>query len=220
MLAPTNISGFWGKDVILQSYIAIIQTANHGHDTMQSIKEASRFMVGAATLRALTIQRMNTPNISFSSVAQPALKNDETASKLRQSIETLADSESAWFRNTPPHTLASAKVMQSRQQEVAAFALIGASTLVAATHAGLAQDEQLDERLSQAYRAIDELSGTAASKRQIKEFFEHEVVRSAADKDSARAALLRGENKYLDDYANGVFARYVDTVDRSNDFDM
>jgi hypothetical protein len=42
-----------------------------------------------------------------------ALRDGADGQNLRSSIEKLADQEGAWFRSTPPHTLATERVMQT-----------------------------------------------------------------------------------------------------------
>lgn len=190
----------------------------------QSIKEASRFVVGAAVLRAMTIKAMNKTEseVDFSSVAAPALRDNDTAQQLRASIEKLADLESEWFRNTPPHTLTSPKVMQSRQIEADAYIAIGAATLAVVVngkhHDGM--DDVLEDHFVTAYQAIDQLTGSVASKRDIKLHFEGEVMRAATDTEHIRGVLNSSESKYLDAYANNILSRYDEALDRSSDFDM
>lgn len=96
---------------------------------MLSIREASRFVIGATMMRAKAIEASGNAGITFDNVAHAALRADADGDKLRMSIETLADRESGWLRSTPPHILKTERVMQSREAEIRTFTAISAAVV-------------------------------------------------------------------------------------------
>src|SRR5581483_4414136 len=119
--------------------------------------------------------------ISFDHVCAAALREGEDGQKLRESIETLADHEATWFRNTPPHTLKTAKVMQSRDAEVKTFVAISAAIVATIEHAPAAAMQNSDalsklhDAYEAAYAAIDSTPGSAADREMLKEAFQDQA---------------------------------------------
>lgn len=191
-----------------------------------SIREASRFVIGAAMMRAKTIEASGNTGITFENVALAALRDSADGQKLRQSIETLADQESGWFRSTPPHVLKSERVLQSRESEVRTFTAISAavvSTVELADQAANGDSEakqDLHNKYVEAFHAIDGTPGSTQDRRQLETVLREQTTTVTEHKDFILTSLKEAETAYLDAGAAAILSRYDKSVDRSNDFEM
>lgn len=191
-----------------------------------SIRDASRFVIGAGLMRQKAIEASGNPAISFENVAQAALREGPDGQKIRQTIDTLADQESAWLRNTPPHTLNSDRVMQSRAAEISAFtaihrAVISTVAFDAAPPAekGAAETE-LRQSLLHVLEAIDNTPGSRADREGLLSNLRDQVVAVAGDGDFMKRALRDSEQAYLAADLDKTFARYANpSLSRSEGLD-
>lgn len=191
-----------------------------------SIREASRFVIGAAMMRAKAIEASGNTGITFDNVALAALRDGADGQKLRQSIETLADQESIWLRSTPPHVLKSERVLQSRVAEVNTFTAISAavvSTVELADRAAVGDSDakhDLHDKYVEAFHAIDGTPGSTQDRRQLETVLREQTTAATEHRDFILASLKEAETAYLDAGATAILSRYDKSVDRSNDFDM
>lgn len=138
-----------------------------------SIRDASRFMIGAAILRDMA--QTNSPGsaITGANVATAALRPGPDGAGMRASIARLAEQEAAWFRSTPPHTLVSERVLHSRVQEMATLNncnLAALATLACGAAAAGGEPQArtiLQSRYQAAIRAIDEMPGSTTERRAL-----------------------------------------------------
>lgn len=190
-----------------------------------SIQEASRFVIGAAMMRAMAIEATSNADITFDAVALAALRDGADGEKLRLSIETLADQESDWMRSTPPHVLKTARVLQSREAEVRTLtaiyaAVIATVELADAASAGNTQAHQaLHGKYMDAFRSIDKTPGSTQDRRHLKSLLRDQALAVSTASEYVDTALKSAEKSYLDADADAILSRYV-TLDRSEDFDM
>jgi hypothetical protein len=190
-----------------------------------SIREASRFVIGAAMMRAKAIEASGNAGITLDDVALAALREGADGEKLRLAIETLADQESGWMRNTPPHVLKTERVLQSREAEVHAFTAISAAVVATVeladdASAGNAQAYQtLHGKYMDAFRSIDKTPGSTQDKRQLKSLLRDQALAMTTEGDFIGTVLKSAETAYLEADADAILSRY-DTLDRSDDFDM
>lgn len=191
-----------------------------------SIRDASRFVIGAGSMRERAIEASGNPAISFENVAQAALREGTDGQKIRQTIETLADQESGWLRNTPPHILNSDRVMQSRAAEVKAFtaihnAVISTVAFEAASPCEKAgAEDDLRQSLLDVLEAIDNTPGSRADREGLLANLRDQVVSATSDGDFIKRALRNSEQAYLAADLDKTFARYNSpSLSRSEDLD-
>ncbi|WP_460198999.1 hypothetical protein ACE15N_22185 (plasmid) [Xanthomonas campestris pv. passiflorae] len=186
-----------------------------------SIRDASRFLVGAALMRSKAIEASGNPGISFDYVASAALRTDADGERLRLSINTLADQEAGAFRNTPPHTLTTDRVMQSRDAEVRTWRAIGLAGIETIEHSGDldAAGPRLQSSYMDALKAIDETPGSTQERRQLHAVLQDEIAAAATEPGKAVDLLRKSERSYLDAERDAILARYEGKLTHSDDYD-
>lgn len=190
-----------------------------------SIREASRFVIGAAMMRSKAIEASGNTGITFESVALASMRDNADGAKLRQSIETLADQESTWLRNTPPHALATDRVYQSRLAELKTFrsinmAVIATSEFGAKASAGdVPATKSLHENLVNTLGVIDQTPGSTQDRRNLLSSLNKQVTLIGPGEfmfDMMRSA----EGAYAERFRAERLARYMDpALERGEDFD-
>ncbi len=180
-----------------------------------SIREASQFFIGAALMRAKTIEASGNKGITIDNVALAALRAGADGEKLRLSIATLAENESSWLRSTPPHALKTGRVMQSRELEIRAFTAIHAAVIATIDQA----PQSLHDRYIDAFRAIEATPGSTQDKRQLKSLLREQALAGTDTPESIESALKNAEKAYLEANAEEILSRYT-TLPRSSDFDI
>jgi hypothetical protein len=191
-----------------------------------SIREASQFVIGAAIMRSKAIELSGNSDITFDHIAIAALREGSDGEKLRLSIETLANQESALMRNTPPHTLKTERVMQSRSTEIRTFSAISDAVITTVELADSANSgnkeahKTINDKYIAAFRAIDETPGSTQERRQLKAYLRDQAMTVSTEKEFVSTTLKSAETSYLEADAEAILSRY-DILDRSsNDFDM
>jgi hypothetical protein len=192
-----------------------------------SIREASRFVIGATRLRAQALQHSaHAQMLTFDNVAAAVLQPSTEGKQLRQTVETMADSEAEWFRSNPPHAMSSERVMQSRAAEVSALRKVGGaavSTLVYGARA-IANDgpaaEQLTSIYSGAYAAIDAAPGSTNDRRSLMALLHEQAQRLSSKPEIIRNLLNIAEKRCLARQADAILSRYTNSVERSDDYDI
>jgi hypothetical protein len=189
-----------------------------------SIRDASRFVIGAGLMRERAIEASGNPAISFENVAQAALREGPDGQKVRQTIDTLAEHESAWLRSTPPHTLRTDRIMQSRAAEANAFTAIHCAVISAIAFEVAPPTEKphaesgLRQSLTRAIDAIDHTPGSRADREGLLGSLRYQVVSAASDGDFMKQALRQSEQAYLAAELDKTFARYTKpSLSRSED---
>lgn len=171
---------------------------------MLSIREASRFVIGAAIMRDMAIQNSPGTNITFANVAEAALRPASDGASLRSSIERLADHEASWFRSTPPHTLATGRVMHTRQQEVRTLNSVNLAVLATLEHSRDAAEGDpsaervLQESFQKAIQAIDEMPGSTTERRGFLHMLKAQTMEASSDAAYIETALAAAQRSYLD----------------------
>jgi hypothetical protein len=190
-----------------------------------SIRQASRFVIGAAMMRAKAIEASGNNGITFDSVALASMRANADGAKLRQSIETLADQEATWLRNNPPHTLATDRVMQSRQAELKTFRSINAAVIVTSELANKAMtgDEDagnvLHEQLVSTLGVIDQTPGSTQDRRNLLTSLKAQVA-LAGPADFMSNVMRSAEGDYAERFRAERLARYMaPPLERGEDFD-
>lgn len=190
-----------------------------------SIRQASRFVIGAAMMRAKAIEASGNTGITFESVALASMRSNADGAKLRQSIETLADQESSWLKNNPPHTLATDRVLQSRQAELKTFRSINTAVIATAELAGPAQagdedaEKGLREHLVSALGVIDQTPGSTPDRRNLLASLKAQVA-LAGPADFMTSMMKSAEGEYAERFRAERLARYMTPpLERSEDFD-
>ncbi|WP_338745301.1 hypothetical protein V3D52_24260 [Pseudomonas putida] len=191
-----------------------------------SIRDASRFVIGAGSMRDRAIAASGNPAISLENVAQAALREGPDGQKIRQTIDALGEQESAWLRNTPPHTLRSDRVMQSREAEANAFIAIHRAVIsgVVFENAGAGDKREaetgLRQSLTSALEAIDQTPGSRADREGLLANLRDQVIAVASDGDFMKQLLRHSEQAYLAADLDKTFARYANpSLSRSEDLD-
>jgi len=193
---------------------------------MMSIREASRVTIGAEILRREAMRHSSGQLVTFDHVAGALLRPDADGQKLRSALDTLADQESNWLRNTPPHTLKTDRVMQSREAEISTFTSIGAAVIATIEHAEAAsmQDANAQSGLHEAYQkaleAIDNSPGSGQDKLAMKESLQQQATSATEYGNEVISALSLAETALLEAQAEQSVNRWGNTLTRSNDFDM
>jgi hypothetical protein len=193
---------------------------------MLSIREASRFVIGAAIMREMANKNSPGANITFDNVAVAALGQDNDGAQLRSSIQKLADQEAVWFRSTPPHTLATERVMQTRAQEVRTLNSVNLAVLMTLEHSRDAAEgdptaiKTLEDSYQTAIRAIDEMPGSTTERRSFLQSLKSQVIEASNDRAYIEQALDRAQHLYLDAMMSERLAAYQSpSQDRDNDND-
>jgi ribosomal protein L14 len=193
---------------------------------MISIREASRFTIGAEILRREALRHSEGQMVTFDHVAGAILRPDADGQKLRDALEQLAKQEANWLRNTPPHTLKTDRVMQSREAEIRMFKGIGAAVIATIEHAEAAsmQDTNAQRALHDAYQGalevIDNSPGSAQDKLAMQDSLKQQATSATEYGNEVIAALNLAETAYLEAQAEQSINRWNNTLTRSNDFDM
>lgn len=192
-----------------------------------AVRQVSRFVVGTALMREHAIKASGIDTITFVDVADQALTKTPEGRRVMTSIETLADNEAAWFRNTPPHALASERVVQTRSAEIAAFGALHKAMVGTVEHADTALQgdagakDALQGIYVEALRAIDLAPGSAQERRHLLTHLREGVRLVAPDNADGVTQMLRNaETAYMDRRSAEILARYENTLERSNDFEM
>lgn len=188
-----------------------------------SIREASRFVIGAAIMRTKAIEASNVA-ITIDNLATAAFREDADGEKLRHSIDILADGESGWLRNTPPHVLKTERVIEGREEEIRAFAAIHAATIATIEHASdasagnTAAHQALHTAYMGAIEAIAANRGQISERRQLKALLHDQAQALTTEGEFVNSVLKEAESAYLTADFEATMAKY-DQLDRSNDFD-
>lgn len=190
-----------------------------------SIREASRFFIGAAIMRARAIEASGNAGITLDNVAVAALREGGDGKKLRLSIDKLADEEESWMRSTPPHTLKTERVIQSRGAEIRTFTAINAAVIATleleerASRGEPAASAQLHKKYVNAFEAIDLTPGSTQDRRQLKELLATQTSTMSADSGFITKELRNADKAYTQAVEAAILSRYV-KLERSDDFDM
>lgn len=191
-----------------------------------SIRDASRFVIGAGLMRQEAIAASGNPDITFEDVAQAALREGPVGQKIRDTIETLADQEAAWLRSTPPHILSSERVMQSRNAEVRAFTAIHTAVIDTISFDGADApnkpdaERKLRESLVSVLGAIDGAPGSKADRENLMANLRDQLFSVAHDGDFIKKTLRESEQAYLAADLDKTFSRYTaPPLQRSADYD-
>lgn len=191
-----------------------------------SIRDASRYVIGAAVIRDMAIK--NNPNspITFENVVAMSLRDGNDGQTLRASIEKIADHESSWFRNTPPHTLTTERVLRTREQEVRTLNdcnLAVLTTLEVGPWAIAGKPEAketLQKSLQAAVRAIDEIPGSTAERRALLQLLKADTGQIIGDPVFMAQELKTAQKQYLDNFREERLAAYTTpSLDRNDDLD-
>lgn len=191
-----------------------------------SIRDASRFVIGAGMMREKAIEASGNSDITFENVAQAALREGPDGQKIRLTIDTLAEQESGWLRSTPPHILSSDRVMQSRAAEVKAFTAIHATVIQTITFEGSdpttkpGAESRLRESMVNVLGAIDSTPGSKLDRENLMSNLKDQLFSVAADSDFIKRALRESEQAYLAADLDKTFSRYTTpALPRSSDYD-
>ena len=192
-----------------------------------SIRDASRFVIGAAIIRDMATKNAPGSGISFENVAAMALRAGTDGESIRASIEKLADQEATWFRSTPPHSLSTDRVMQTREQELHTLNhsnLAVLATLEFGREAVQGQQEARDAlqaRLQAAVRAIDEMPGSTTERRSLLDALKTQTGEALGDPTFMAQQLKTAQKRYLDTFREERLAAYTNpTLERSEDLDL
>jgi hypothetical protein len=192
-----------------------------------SIRDLSRFVIGGAVIRDMAARNTPGSTITFENVAEMASREGVDGQNLRSSIEKVADQESSWFRSTPPHTLATERVMQTRAQEVHTLNQSALAVLTAiefgpdAAKGDPAAREVLQTRLQAAIRAIDEMPGSTTERRALLDSLKGQISETHGDPSFMAQQLKTAQKVYLDAFREERLAAYTSpSLPRSDDLDF
>ena len=174
-----------------------------------TIREASRFMIGATLLRDTAQLRNPGHSIGFDDVVQGVLStaHPDAAEKLRSSIEHLADiaGTEGFLRNTPSHAKITPRVLQTRAADLAVAKSVQNTILVAFEHADPAFNgrdatsrDVLEGATLSAYRAIDQTPGSNHEKTLMLDQFTSDMLLVANNHPEMVTFLEETQTKYLD----------------------
>ncbi len=192
---------------------------------MLTIREASRFAIGAEILRREAMRHSEGQLVTFDHVAGAILRQDADGLKLRNALDTLADQESNWLRSTPSHTLKTERVLQSREAEINMFRGIGAAVIATIEQAEAAsmQDADAQRALHEAYQAaleaIDNSPGSAADKLAMQAALKQQAMDATPYGNEVGSALNLAETAYLEAQAEESINRWNNTLSPSNDIE-
>jgi hypothetical protein len=192
-----------------------------------SIRKASEIAVGAAIIRQMALAANPNAGITFENVAVMASKAGDDGTAMRASIESTAAKEEPWFRSTPPHTLATPRVMSTRSHETSTLNTSNLATLAtlefsADASAGnpMAQRALMD-RYQNAIRAIDEMPGSTAERRQLLASLREQSAVVGADEGVVNANLKSAQRAYLEEFREARLAAYLNPkLTPSEDLDL
>lgn len=180
-----------------------------------SIRKASEIAVGAAIIREMALAANPAAGITFENVAVMASKTSEDGERMRASMESTAAKEDPWFRSTPPHTLATTRVMSTRAHEVSTLNASNLATLAtlefspqAAAGDAVAQ-QALMGRYQVAIRAIDEMPGSTSERRQLLASLREQSAAVGVDEGVVNANLKSAQRAYLEDFREARLAAYL-----------
>lgn len=192
-----------------------------------SIQDASRFVIGAAIIRDMTIRNSPESGITFDNVTVAALREGTDGQDLRTSISKLADQEAAWFRSTPPHVLSTDKVMHSRGQELSTLNNTHLAVLATLEYGASAIDgspdavSQLQDSYQAALQAIDEMPGSTTERRNLLQTLYDQCFEASGDADFTNGQLHVAQKSYLERMMAERLAAYELTPhERSDDIDL
>lgn len=184
-------------------------------DYMQlSIRDASRFVIGAAIIEDMALASAPDSGITFEQVADAALREGIDGDDLRSSIDKLANQEEAWFRGTPPHTLSTERVMRTRQQEMQTLNdanLAGLATLAFGAEAAAGDDvarQTLHGSYQSAIRSIDQMPGSTADRRSLLQALKTEVGDAGGGDAVVNATFGAAQKTYLEQLMTERLAAY------------
>jgi len=190
-----------------------------------SIREASRFVIGATLIRSQAIDVSGNTGITLDHVAMAALQAGTDGEKLRFSIETLANQQSNWIRKTPPHALKTERIMQSREVEIRTFMAINEAVMATiefsqdASGGNTQAYNALQDHYTAAFRAIDQSLGSKQDKQQLRHLLYDQSLTLSTDSKFVESALKEAEKAYLEAYMNAILSKY-DIPDHNNDFNL
>lgn len=179
-----------------------------------SIRDASRFVIGAAIITDMALAGAPDSGITFEQVADAALRDGIDGDDLRTSISKLAEQEEAWFRGTPPHTLASARVMQTRRQEMQTLNdtnLAGLATLAFGAEAAAGDPvarQELHDSYENAIRSIDRMPGASSERRGLLQALKAEVADAGGGHPLVNATFDAAQKTYLEQLMSERLAAY------------
>lgn len=192
-----------------------------------SIKDASRFVIGAAILREMAATQAPDSGITFDQVAEAAAAPGVDGQDLRLSLDRLAQQEGAWFRNTPPHTLTSVRVMQTRAQETGTLNQMNLAVLGTLAHSGdaVAGDHVAQQLLQDQYQgaiaAIDRLPGSIGERRQLLNALKTQVAEASGDAPLVGALFGAAQKGYLEQLMADRLAAYQSpALERSKELEL
>jgi hypothetical protein len=192
-----------------------------------SIKDASRFVIGAAILREMAATQAPDSGITFDQVAEAAAAPSIDGQDLRLSLERLAQQEGAWFRNTPPHTLTSVRVMQTRAQEADTLNQINLAVLGTLAHGtdAVAGDHVAQQLLQDHYQgaigALDRLPGSVTERRQLLNSLKTQVAEASGDAPLVGALFGAAQKAYLEQLMADRLAAYQSpALERSKELEL
>ena len=192
-----------------------------------SIREASRFVIGATLLRSQAMQHAEQAQmLTFDNVAAAILQPTDQGAQLRRTVDAMADGEAEWFRSNPPHAMSSDRVMQSRAAEVDALRAVSGAAISTilygprAVNGDSASNEHLTTVYTEAYTAIDAAPGSTNDRRALMLRLRDQAQDLGTSPDSIRNLLSAAEKRCLARQADAILSRYAKPLDRSDDFDM
>lgn len=191
-----------------------------------TVHDASRFLIGAAILRAKAIENSGDSSITFENVAIAASALGAEGRKIRQSISILAENADIALTNIAQNRLATERIIEGRASEMKAINSIALATLKTVEYSSsleagsMAPAEQLKTAMSDALVSIDNATGPTRNRVHIKKILESEVVTAASNNGVTALALLnKAEQEHLFDSANEILSRY-DKVLSPSDYSM
>lgn len=192
-----------------------------------SIRDASRFVIGAAIIRDMTMKNSPEAGITFENVSVAALRGDSDSVKLRLSITKLADQEAHWFRSTPPHMLSTERVMHTRVQEMQTLNnchLAALATLefgAAAAAGSLDAKDSLQASYQAAIQSIDEMPGSTTERRGLFQTLKAQGIEAHGDSDFILTELNLAQEVYLKNMMTERLSAYqTPSHERSDDLDL
>jgi hypothetical protein len=222
---PTDHT-FLSDRVLLDARSALVQAFVPGDWMELSIRDASRFVIGAAIIRDLAKKNSPDSNITLENVVIAALREGADGENLRTSIERLADQEAEWLRSTPPHTLTTKRVLHTRVQEIHALNslnLAALATLELAADRGTAKSDAnaaLQLSYQVAIRAIDEMPGSTAERRALLQALETQAIEASGNAPFVQGELSAAEKVYLEQMMTERLAAYQPpSTEPSDDLD-
>jgi hypothetical protein len=186
-----------------------------------SIRDASRFFVGAAMLRD-QVAASTGQEVSISEIGASILNGDKL--HLQETIDTLTKDEP--FRKTPPHILASERVIQTRHAECRASRSLHDTVLSAVEHGELARKNDtkargaLEEAAITALEHIDQAPGSVAERQQMLGELKRQMNMAADDPLFVSRLMSDAEHAYNEQYFNMRLEKYMlSPVEHSTEYD-